>query len=328
MFGIAPQYRRQLDVPISAFTVNPLDFTGPGTDGTYVAERRNQNAQVLFTGHSGAIYAGYVSLGAPMLLYSLNSWVVGYLAKHLYDAVMTRVAAAGTFASSKQLMYSTQDHDTPNYVRNSALWATGWDFTGCSPWNSYDQNHRAGTMVSPRHFIHATHYTIANGTSIRFIEANGTVHTRTVVSTVSIGAYDIQLGVLDSDLPASITYYKVLPSNWRTWFANLNLGINAITLDQEEKVLAHTVGNGQFPSIQYAGFPLGAEAWAEELISGDSGNPVFLPINGELILVTTHLTAGSGPDISGFATEINTQMLAMGGGYQLSVVDLSGFPVP
>jgi len=48
-------------------------------------------------------------------------------------------------------------------------------------------------------------------------------------------------------------------------------------------------------------------------------------INGELVLQGAQSTTRSNSNIAGAITEINAAMTALGGGYQLTTVDLSGF---
>ncbi|MEN9841224.1 MAG: hypothetical protein RL376_1024, partial [Verrucomicrobiota bacterium] len=66
----------------------------------------------------------------------------------------------------------------------------------------------------------------------------------------------------------------------------------------------------------------------EEKIGGDSGNPAFLIINGQLVLLTcwTYGGGGSGTSVHNQKAAINTLMTTLGGGYQLTPVDLSAFP--
>jgi plastocyanin len=231
------------------------------------------------------------------------------------------VAAAGAFNASKLAVFSTQDHATPSYVRNATLWCSGYNWTGVSPWNSADANKRAGTLVSPRSFIHAAHYPIAAGTDVRFVAADGTVHTRTVVTSSKVGSTDIQVANLDSDLPSTIAFYAVLPSTWRMNLPNCHFGIPTVMFDQEEKALIGGLGSSPAGHIVY-GSSLYL-TWTEPLITGDSGNPVFLLINGAPVLVTTHTTVGGGPDLSANVEDINAILAPTG--HQLTIANLSGF---
>ena len=67
--------------------------------------------------------------------------------------------------------------------------------------------------------------------------------------------------------------------------------------------------------------------YSESLISGDSGNPLFAMLGSELILLGTYYSAAMAPFISGYNYNlINTVMTTLGGGCQLSPVDLSSYP--
>ena len=73
----------------------------------------------------------------------------------------------------------------------------------------------------------------------------------------------------------------------------------------------------------------------ESIISGDSGNPSFLIINNELVLIT--VWSGGGPGIGSniiytgagypgtevdYVQDINTMMSVLGGGYSLTHINL------
>jgi len=256
-------------------------------------------------------------------------------------------------------IYSTQDHAAPTYVRNTACWAYDLDLTCISPWNSQQAEVRAGTLISPRHVAFAAHAKVQDGTTIRFIEADGTVVTRTVVTTLDHPDYvstpsaypDINIGVLDRDVPDSITFAKVLPGNWRDflipylesgggyvpWPAGPAYykvwGIPTLTVDQEEKALVTDswkmyVPPEQTNAIWDGATPLDATRllFNETIVAGDSGNPICWIINDELVLLSVITNTGpSGANFSYFKDAINTMMTTLGGGYQLTEVDLSGF---
>jgi len=260
-------------------------------------------------------------------------------------------------------IYSTQDHSTPTYVRNTACWAYGLDLTCISPWNSQYEEVRAGVLISPRHIAYSAHGAIANGTTFRFIAADGTVVTRTMLASANHPDYapsypDIAIGVLDSDVPASITFAKILPSNWRDylhpyrvvagahvlWLAGegqykIN-GIPIAYLDQEEKIL---VADGYImtvpptessQAIVSAVEPIDATraSFYETIVGNDSNNPMFVIIDDELVLLSTVTSVGPlGSNYNYFKADINAMMTALDvavgdvTGYQLTEIDLSGF---
>jgi hypothetical protein len=262
----------------------------------------------------------------------LSGYATGSLAKNASDAVDTRIS--GKNPSVAKPIFSTLNHSTPSYVRNTSGWAYNIDLTPISPWNSTGGGTRAGTLISPRHIIFAAHYQINNGATIRFIDENNNIITRTMTSKLTHPDYtpyypDITIGILDSDVPAGISYAKILPQNWANYLPSLSTTytIPALVTDQEEKGLVtdlYSLGN-----MAYFRSPTDTTrlSFFENIISGDSGNPAFLIINGELIILTvwTYGGAGSGTNILAHKTAINTMMSTLGGGYSLTEVDLSSF---
>ena len=65
----------------------------------------------------------------------------------------------------------------------------------------------------------------------------------------------------------------------------------------------------------------------EAKVSGDSGQPAFIVLNGQLVLLTVYSYggAGSGWFITPCLSQINSAMAALGGGYGLTTMDLSPF---
>lgn len=240
-------------------------------------------------------------------------------------------------------MFSTQDHTAPTYVRNVNHWATDHvqKLTCCSPWNSDGSFTKAGTLISPRHVVFATHFLPAVSSTIRFIAADNTIVTRTITALESITVTgplfpDITIGILDSDVPASISFAKVLPDGWESKLPNIESSrLPVVCTDQEEKLLIRQAS--RIASTQLNGnavFTVPSDpsylTFYENLISGDSGNPCFFIINGDLVLLTVWSTGGggSGTSVAAFKAEINTIMTNLGGGYQLTEIDLSGFSNP
>lgn len=261
-----------------------------------------------------------------------NSYASGSFARYASDAIDTRIS--GKTPSAAKPIYSTQNHAAATYVRNTGCWAADLDLTCCSPWNSSGANTRAGTLISPRHIAFAEHYQIGVGATVRFVAGDNTVVDRTMTARQSLSGgsgyeTDITIGLLDSDVPESISFARVLPANWATYLPSLShaLRVPCLVLDQEEKALvADLTSLGSMASFAQ---PNDATrlSFYESIISGDSGNPAFLIDSSGLILVTTWTFggAGSGPDYSDWLTGLNAILTSLGGGYQLTAADLSGF---
>jgi len=240
-------------------------------------------------------------------------------------------------------LFVSQDHTTPAYVRNTDNWAAVHvqALTAISPWNSDSSFQKAGILVSPRHVLFATHYKPADGSTIRFVTATNTVVTRTLSSTIAlptISAYypDITIGLLDSDVPGTISFAKVLPAGFETKLpANIQPEqIPCAATDQEEKLIVVDLAllpatpDGTSCAMQVPTSTLRLN-FNEGLVGGDSGNPAFWFINGDLVLLTMWTGAqngGYGTSVAAFRDDVNTAMTTLGGGYQLTTVDLSTFP--
>jgi hypothetical protein len=240
-------------------------------------------------------------------------------------AIDERIAVPGKVKT----IYSIQDHITPIYTRNVNCWVAGLDLTCISPWNSYGINTRAGTLISPRHLMWANHYSIPNGTVIRFVDADNNVVIRSILNSQQIGATDLRVGVLDSDV-AGCSHAKVLPDNWADYIPSSGLSIPVFILDQEEKALVVDVSSLSSSTKTIFGIPTDTTrlSFYETIVSGDSGNPAFLVIDDQLVVLTvlTYGGAGSGTAIHAYKTEIEDAMVALGGGYStLTEIDLDGF---
>lgn len=266
-----------------------------------------------------------------------NRLADGSAGKAATDWVDSRINSGMTMAANG-LVYTTQDHATSTYVRNPSLWCADADLTCISPWNSDHANKKAGTLVTARHVINAAHYEFPVGTTLRFVANDNTVHERTVTGKKrhpDYSAYvpDLTIYTLDADLPAAITPCKLMPPSVGDYITKPTISrIPALGLDQDEKALIiDWAGGGSFSSPTDADRAI----FHETKISGDSGNPAFLVIGGELLLITvwTFGGAGSGTPVADYIPDIN-QMIGdadtqagVSTGYTVTEADFSqSFP--
>jgi hypothetical protein len=281
-------------------------------------------------------------------VYEFVSLISGSLAEHCSNNVDSLLNGSQTMEANGNI-FDTQNHAAPTYTRNSDCWASSLDLTCISPWNSNASNRKAGTLVTPRHIINSAHYEFPVGTVVRFITSDNQIVERTILSRKRHPEYnrlshlpDLTIYTLDSDLPASITPCKVLPSNWQNYISEENLTdtrIPALCLDQQEKALI-----GEFflytlyesnASIQLQ-YPVDSNrnTFSETIISGDSGNPAFLIVNGELVFFTVWTLGGAGRGtlISHYISEINQMitdadtLAGVSTGYTLTEASFSSFP--
>ncbi len=229
------------------------------------------------------------------------------------QSVDSRIATQHDPAVNK-LLYSVQNHAQGLYTRSANCWAADLDLTCASPWNSNSDgvNKRAGTLITPRHVLMAAHFPLSTGDRIRFVTKDNVTIERTIIANlVNSGASykrDLQMALLDSDVPGSISVCQFLPSNYATYLSNDGAGLPALYLDQEEKALVADVWGTKYyfagsddyryylqvPTLPYR------LAMNETIIGGDSGNPVFLILNGKPVLLGmfTFGYAGSGSSLT------------------------------
>lgn len=81
----------------------------------------------------------------------------------------------------------------------------------------------------------------------------------------------------------------------------------------------NTYYNSMYPN------PAQFSNWNESIVTGDSGNPLFLIIDNELVVISAYLVPTGGPFITNRYNEVNAliESLSPGEGYSLSPVDLA-----
>ena len=241
-------------------------------------------------------------------------------------------------------IFSTQDHAAPSYTRNSALWLSEHvsALTAISPWNSEGGMQKAGVLISPRHVLFARHFSPDVGATMRWVTADNIVVDRVISSIVQLDTNaqyfpDLTIALLDSDVSASISFARVLPNGFENKLpASIQPEkIPVIFTDQEEKLLV--VDLTTLPAdndvVSYAAMQVPTSTlrlnFNEGIVGGDSSSPAFWIINSQLVLLTLWTFAqngGAGTSVAAFRDEINAAMNTLGGGYQLTPIDLSNYP--
>jgi hypothetical protein len=287
-----------------------------------------------------------LTLSGASVVEVIEGGVVGSARKALSDPMDT--ALSGANPATQQKVYTSQDHVTPAYVRNTSFFLQGTHaeaLTCTSPWNSRQAGNRAGTAITARHAVLANHYPLVAGDTLRFIASDNTVITRTVVQAARIfsNGYgtDAWMILFDSDLPASITPCKLFPDGYETYLPAgatcaaacslpllaMDFSENGIALDLIAELATATV-----PTMTY-GAPTLADrlAFYDPIIVGDSGNPIFAVIGSELWLLSTFFGAGSGPFYGGLVSELNSMITTLDTlqgditGHTVTVGDLSSY---
>ena len=263
----------------------------------------------------------------------------GSLANHITTGIDTRIIGKNPVVSMP--MYTTMDHATPSYVRNTGCWAADFDLTCVSAWNSYAWGgegglQRCGTLISPKHFVCASHFSIPNGTTMRFVTRDNVVVSRTVTGGQTISDTDIYIGALDQAVPTGATginFAHFLPRTGSQLYLPLisqTYRLPTLGNDQERKAiiqdcvfaLTGTASSFANPSDSTRA------SFYEAKIVGDSGSPTLMIINGHPVVLLVYFFGGpgAGPNLSYYTTEINAAMASLGGGYTVTQVNLAGFP--
>ena len=276
----------------------------------------------------------------------IEGGVAGSARKALSDPMDNALIVANP--ATQQKVYTSQDHATPAYVRNTSFFLQGTHaeaLTCTSPWNSRGNGNRAGTAITARHAVLANHYPLLAGDTLRFVASDNTIITKTVVQAARIfyngNGTDAWMILLDSDLPASITPCKIFPDGYETYLPEGATTASAATLpllamDFSENGIALDLITEQVqsnvPTMIYGAPTIPHRlAFYDPIISGDSGNPIFAVIGSELWLLSTFFGAGSGPFYGGLVTELNAMITTLDTlqgditGHTVTVGDLSSY---
>jgi len=159
---------------------------------------------------------------------------------------------SGETPSSAKPRFSSRDLGTKTFNRNPDFWGVGLDgLSAISPNNSRNQNRRAGTAITKRHIICAAHYPLAVGDTVDFVEdssGSNVAVTKTIIKAKTHPlyagqaggyCYDIQICLLDSDLPTEIEVMEIMPSDAGDYTGEYNwMASQGCSFDQEQKGLS------------------------------------------------------------------------------------------
>ncbi len=185
-------------------------------------------------------YVGsYVDVGT--LAYYLATNAVGHA--NGYGPSNTVELSGWTFG----YYYSTNLALLTNSVWSTNFWLKG--VQGLSATSIGNSNGLGGlqlvTMVSPRHYLYATH--VGSAETIAFLDTNNSVYWRTTLQRVELAETnsDTSVGFLDSDLPSSVGYLPVVPTNLLSYLPTNSSGVvQGIGMNQEMRVFSQPMTFG------------------------------------------------------------------------------------
>ena len=205
------------------------------------------------------------------------------------------------------------------FALNAACWAAGLNFHGVGTWipaeGAGGTFFIGATLISPRHVITADHLNpklgATPGGALYFIRPDGSAYNATVASGATIAGTDLRVAYLTEDVPNDVQFHRVLPTNYDEFFTftsadicDLAIGTPkpiwgkpVIALDQLRQAFIYGIFGSEF-NLLWANFDCnypdrGDYSKTGGIIDGDSGWPTFMLIDGELVVMGTHLTSTS-----------------------------------
>ena len=245
----------------------------------------------------------------------------------------TLARLSGKDPVTDMFVYTNQDPYAPNFTRNPSCWINGVSNISCfSPAQLGGTSwfEKAGTLVTKKHIVYAKHYTInilPGGTPILFVDDDNNVVQRNLIDYRVDSATDIAVGLLDSEVSSNIKIAPILPTNYGDFFPSYpkSSDLFYVGLDKEEKAIlkfGYIYGNASFLANNATG---SYSQFSEGVVGGDSGNPVFIIVGDQLVLIGCWLWSTSGPFVTSRYSEINAMIEEMspGEGYSLTSVELA-----
>ena len=224
----------------------------------------------------------------------------------------------------------------------NAMWSPGFwlhNVTGLSATALGYSNGLAAqtllTMVSPRHYLFATH-THPEGALVAFLDTNNIIYWRTTLQRSDV-ACDTSVGILNADLPASVGFLPVGPTNFSSYLpTNSSSIVQGIGMNQGAQIFSQPMIFGYPPYVVWNSssavpFGLGTN-WNVTVRGGDSSDPAMFVIGNQLVLVSHNLTSISGPNYGLQINAINQNMHylstnnSVGSDYQLTTFALTNWP--
>ena len=278
---------------------------------------------------------------------------VGTLAYHLSTNAVARTnGISNIYEAQKELSGWNYSYFTETNMASltNSVWSTNFWLKGVHGLSATSIGFSNGlaaqgsvTMISPRHCIYAKHMHEAPGRFMAaFLDTNNVIYWRTNMENIFI-TNDISVGILDSDLPASVGYLPMLPANFATYLPTNSSGLvqgigrnQAVSMFAEPIALTSPVVSWNVNNTA----PFGVSTnWNVNIVGGDSSNPVMFLVKNQLVLVSHNWSKPSftspitsGPNHAAFFDLINQNMHylstnnSVGSDYQLTPFLLTNWP--
>lgn len=209
------------------------------------------------------------------------------------------------------------------FPANEKFWLKDVDFSCVSPWTDESGTLRAGTLISKRHIIFAKHFPLWKGVRILFVDQDGEVCPCRVLEIKALQRCDIMIGSLDYEVTPNIHPAKILPENYEKYIGD-GKGLPVVTFNQREQVfLSQLKGITSNIVSNVAATNTAWRALGGKMVGGDSGDPAFLLVGNEPILLYCLFGGGvgHGPSVFRWRREIQAAMDELCPGYKLEEFD-------
>jgi len=225
----------------------------------------------------------------------------------------------------------------------NAVWSTNCWLRGVQGLSATCIGHSNGmggrdlvTMISPRHFLFSQH-THPEGRLAAFLDTYNALYWRTILQRVDLDN-DLSIGILDQDLPSSVGYLPVVPTNVSSFLpTNSTSFVQGVGMNQDMRRFSQPMyfqyNDGKVWWNNNATPPLGLSVnWNVVIRSGDSGAPGAFLIGNQLTLLTHNFAGNLGPNYSSQFNSINQYMHYLSTNnnlstdYQLTTFSLTNWP--
>lgn len=318
-------------------SIGTVDVSG------YVSWVSNGTVRIrCVTGTDIQVLRIFVSKVDPVAANVFVEWEEGSYARFIKDTIDTMIS--GISDGSEYLstpIYEDREYNTLNFARRPtppgyAKALTGNAFHGVvSPDNPFI----GFFAITPRHVVGCTHAFAGNPNgavdhtpgTIGFIDEFNVLHDRQLTHCLRITGFDIDLYLLDEDLPSSVQPFSIPPANIVSSFLPtlLQYPIPDLYTDRDgdlhigasQGVYFSNVWSKNWPDAPYVSF-------FDYPREGTSGHPYFLPTPDYRFMIVGLFTSPMGgpsfhtQDWPALITEIDT-LAGISTGYEPHIANLS-----
>jgi hypothetical protein len=239
--------------------------------------------------------------------------------------------------SKDRRLFSGFTQSNFSWVRNSESWVTSYNWTGISAGINGLGGVGGGTLITNKHVLLSEHVPYLPNSEIFFVNDENKTFKYNIIRIEKIADSDIAIGTLDRSVDSSLKIYSVLPDNWQQYvkseigsamgvqFTTLKLPV--LFLDQDREVSTGEVTRITVTSFSSVADVYGpdptfteAQSYYDAQRGGDSGNPIFVQVGNEIILLGAWYRVSAFAWLLGRKTQVESII-----GQKLNVVNMDIF---